>query len=313
MFGRLLRTVGAFFAAVLLVCAPTACSTVNPTAEPADSVFLSAPRVDFHAHLRDVEAWAQSRHAHVALALVDRESGEQVGFHENEPILTASVAKLFVAAQLAYLEASGERYFSSDDDELLSTMLSSSDDFAASALWDDLKDTDIIGSVANRYGLVDTQDPPDGLWWNTQTTAADLATFYDQLLTDRDDLGTAWTNRILNHLHSWTDVATDGYDQRFGLPAVFNSDDLVAVKQGWMCCIDAQWIHLSTGVVGPNGRYILVVEVTEDVQYEDGSWNLPDTSYVDASDDESAAHARATITGVVAALFPEGVPSPTSH
>jgi hypothetical protein len=42
--------------------------------------------------------------------------------------------------------------------------------------------------------------------------------------------------------------------QRFGIPDGLFAEP-VAVKQGWMCCMDgSSWMHLSTGVMFPTGR-----------------------------------------------------------
>ena len=62
-------------------------------------------------------------------------------------------------------------------------------------------------------------------------------------------------------------------------------DEPVAVKQGWMCCVGSDWMHLSTGVIGASRRYVMVV------------YSLQPT------DD---ATARATITQAVKTIFPGG-------
>ncbi|NLG54983.1 MAG: serine hydrolase [Rhodococcus sp.] len=299
------RTVSAAVAAAVLAFSATACAAHAPAAPTSAEVISSSHSPDFARHLPAIERWASTRNAHVALAVIDRETGMYVGLNDVDTIFTASVVKLFLAAELAHRDSVGERESSADDRDALAQMLSFSDDFAANSLWNEFDGAAAVASVADRYGLASTYGPADGMWWNTQTTVADLATFYAEFLEDFDDVGTRWTNRILDHLHNWSPTATDGYDQQFGLTAAIDSSELVAVKQGWMCCINAQWIHLSTGVVGPNNRYIVVVETSEDVQYPDGSVGLPDTSHTDATDDESAAHARETITGVVRALFSE--------
>ena len=61
---------------------------------------------------------------------------------------------------------------------------------------------------------------------------------------------------ILSNLAASTPTAPDGmvpggvYPQRFGIPEGLYAEP-VAVKQGWMCCIGSDWMHLSTGVIGP--------------------------------------------------------------
>ena len=279
----------------------------------------STPVSVISSRLGMVDDWASSRQARVSLAFVDRSTGERTGLRADEPVLTASVAKLFIASQLAYLDAIGERVATIDDEALLGAMLSASDDGAASVLWDALGGPDLVGAVAERYGLNSTEPPVDGLWWHTRTTTSDIAQFYSQLLDERSDSGLSvlpgirsdpnWADRILGHLGGWTERGADGYDQRFGLSSVFAADEIGAMNQGWMCCVDAQWVHLTTGTLRPDGRYILVVQVAEDVQYPGGTVELPKTSLGIDVDDESARHARETVTGIVAALTIEKTPA----
>lgn len=311
-------------ALVIAVLTSATALLVAMATEPEESV-ASTPAAMVGERLPAVEDWAASRQARVSLAFVDRATGARVGLREDQQVLTASVAKLFIASQLAFLDVTGERVATSEDDALLGAMLSASDDGAATVLWDALGGPDLVGAVAGRYGLSGTAAPVDGLWWHTSTTASDIAQFYDQLLDERSAVVLRalpgirpepnWADRILGYLGQWTAVGADGYDQSFGLAAAFGTGSvgdgsvgsLSALKQGWMCCVDAQWIHLTTGTFGPGSRYILVVQVAEDVQYTDGTAELPDTPLEIAADDESARHARDTVSGVVSALIPEGM------
>jgi hypothetical protein len=74
------------------------------------------------------------------------------------------------------------------------------------------------------------------------------------------------------------------YPQRFGIPEGLPGEP-VAVKQGWMCCVGGDWMHLSTGVVGRDRRYVVAI-----------------SSMQPAGADE----ARRTITQAVKTMFPEG-------
>jgi hypothetical protein len=58
---------------------------------------------------------------------------------------------------------------------------------------------------------------------------------------------------IVDDLAGSTATGVDGYQQRFGIPDGLYAEP-VAVKQGWMCCIGSDWMHLSTGVIGPDRR-----------------------------------------------------------
>ena len=62
--------------------------------------------------------------------------------------------------------------------------------------------------------------------------------------------------------------------------------ETVAVKQGWMCCIGSEWMHLSTGVIGPDRRYVMAISSMQSTTPE---------------------IARTTITQAVKTMFPGGL------
>ena len=84
---------------------------------------------------------------------------------------------------------------------------------------------------------------------NTETTAADNVTFYTGLLDDRDGLGPGRIAEFVGYLRASTPEGIDGYDQRFGIPDGLPGENVIGVKQGWMCCVGDRWIHASTGVI----------------------------------------------------------------
>ncbi|WP_072687723.1 serine hydrolase [Rhodococcus marinonascens] len=272
---------------------------------PAANVFPVAPLVERISAA--VATASAARGADVSIAVLDRATGSYLESAGSQPIETASLSKLFIAAQLFHLDALGERPISQYDRLLLAPMLESSDDNAANTLWSDLGGSDIVPDVAFRYGLTSTTAPRDGMWWNTETTAADLVTFYVGLLHDRDGIGPDRSAEFLGYLRSATPMGTDGYDQRFGIPDGLSGEKVLGVKQGWMCCVASRWIHLSTGVIGEDNRYVLVVASRENITYDDGEEGYPDTASMDVTGDSSARHARDTVTDVVRTLFPSGV------
>lgn len=167
----------------------------------------------------------------MSIAVLDRAAGSYLEGAAAEPVETASLAKLFIAAQMYHLDALGERTLSDYDRLLLKRMLEASDDDAANTLWDDLGGSDVVVDVAGRYGLAATTPPWDGLWWNTETTAADLVTFYAGLLDDRDGLGPGRITEFVDYLRSSTPEGIDGYDQRFGIPDGLPGENVVGVSK----------------------------------------------------------------------------------
>ncbi|MEO8814909.1 MAG: hypothetical protein ABI307_03365 [Mycobacterium sp.] len=220
--------------------------------------------------------------AAISVAVLDRVTHQLVTNGNSHTIATASVAKLFIADDLLLREPPAG--LSADDRAALDIMLSSSDDGAAEQFWNLDGRNAIITRVATRYGLAATSPPSNGDWWNTISTAPDLARYYDMLLNGSGGLSPERASIIMDDLAASTPIGIDGYPQRFGIPDGLYAEP-VAVKQGWMCCIGSSWMHLSSGVVGADRRYVVVIESLQ------------------PSDD---ATARATITQAVKTIFPGG-------
>lgn len=234
------------------------------------------------ARMQDATEEAAKAGANISVAVLDRISHQLVTNGNTRPIATASVVKLFIADDL--LMRAPQTPLSADDRAALDVMLQSSDDGAAETFWNLGGGNAIVTRVASRYGLAGTTPPSNGAWWNTISTAPDLARYYDMLLNGSGGLPAERANLIINDLAQSTPTGIDGYPQRFGIPEGLYNEP-VAVKQGWMCCIGNNWMHLSTGVVGADRRYVVVIESLQ------------------PSDDTTA---RATITQAVKTIFPGG-------
>lgn len=277
---------------------------VQASHDPATSPSQSPPRLDellfeaiapaqgvpassfgtLQARVLQATDEAAAAGATLVVAILDRATHQLVSNGNSQIVGTASVAKLFIADDLLLREARGETALSADDRRALDIMLRSSDDGAAQRFWDQDGGDDIITEVAGRYGLTSTSPPGDGRWWNTMSSATDLIRYYDMLLDGSGGLPPERARIIVDDLAQSTPNGDDGYPQRFGIPDGLYAEP-VAVKQGWMCCIGADWMHLSTGVIGAERRYVMVVQSLQ------------------PSDD---ATARDTITRAVRTMFPDG-------
>jgi hypothetical protein len=109
--------------------------------------------------------------------VLDRSTGQRVTNGNGRGIAIASVVKLFIADDLLLRGPP----LSSADMKLFQSMLRSSDDSAAQVFWDRNGGSAIVTRVAARYGLSGTR--PNGLWFNTLSTAADLVRYYDMMLS----------------------------------------------------------------------------------------------------------------------------------
>jgi len=264
------------------VAAPQASLPVPPGAPPAQS---TSPLNGLDARVRQATADAAGSGADIKTAVLDRNTGQIVSNGANKPFPLASVVKLFIADDLLLQASKGETTLSPADRKSLDLMLRSSDDSAAQMFWDRSGQNAIIARVVARYGLTGTTAPYNGHWDVTQSTASDLVRYYDMKLDGTGGLPPEQATVIISDLAQSTPTGTDGYPQRFGIPEGLYAQP-VAVKQGWFCCWNgANQLHVSTGVIGPENRYVMAI------------------SSLDPTD---AAAARETITQAVKTMFPGG-------
>ncbi|MBB2989108.1 hypothetical protein FHR72_000565 [Mycolicibacterium iranicum] len=262
--------------------APQAPALALPAAPPAQP---TASFDGLDARVSQATADAADTGADIEVVVQDRTTGQTVSNGSNRPFPIASVVKLFIADDLLMQESEGRTTLSAADRQSLDIMLRSSDDSAAQNFWDRSGQNAIIARVVARYGLTGTTAPYNGHWDVTQSTASDLVRYYDKLLDGSGGLPPAQADIILDNLAQSTPTGTDGYPQRFGIPEGLYAEP-VAVKQGWFCCWNGgNQLHVSTGVIGPDRRYVMAI----------GSL-----------DPTSEAAARANITQAVKTMFPAG-------
>jgi hypothetical protein len=267
--------------APLIVVAPQGPLAPLPEAAP-DEPASSFDGLDNRAEQATADAAAKG--ADITAVVLDRSTGQRVTNGNGRGIAIASVVKLFIADDMLLRDPPS----SPEDTKMFQSMLRSSDDSAAQVFWDRNGGSAIVTRVAARYGLSGTR--PNGLWFNTLSTAADLVRYYDMMLSGAGGLPRDKADMIVDNLAQSTPTGIDGmmpggvYPQRFGIPEGLYAEP-VAVKQGWMCCVGSDWMHLSTGIIGSDHRYVMAI----------------------ASDQPATADAaRATITQAVRTMFPGG-------
>jgi hypothetical protein len=255
---------------------------------PAMGSFPDAPpgaAISLEVRARAAASEAAQGGADISFTVLDRATGRMVTGGDGDPFPIASVSKLFIADDLLMQVAKGQRQLTPDEQQSFDVMLRSSDDSAAEVFWGEGGGNAIINRVTARYGLPSTSAPYDGNWWNTMSTTGDLVRYYDMLLDGAGGLPANQAAVILGDLSKSTPTGVDGYPQRFGIPDGLFAEP-VAVKQGWMCCWNGgNWLHMSTGVIGPDHRFVMAMASLQSV------------------DDDTA---RATMTQAVRTMFPGG-------
>jgi hypothetical protein len=202
-------------------------------------------------------AAADARRARLAAAGADN------GAVADRPFPAASMVKLFVAEDILHRARTGRTALTRADFALVQDMLRRSDDPAASALWVRFGGGQMVRDVAARYGLTGTAPPvAPSQWGEATTTARDLARFLSLLPVVAHPYDAA---ALLVWMRTATPLATDGFDQRFGLFGT--APPMTAVKQGWMCCVGGDRHLHSVGVMGRR-VVVLLSEVPRSVGYD---------------------------------------------
>lgn len=253
-----------------------------PAAPPAES---PAPFAGLDARVRQATDDAAASGADIKIAALDRTTGQFVSNGDNQAFPIASVVKVFIADDVLMEASERNSELSEADRQTLDVMLRSSDDSAAQMFWDRNGGNAIVERIVARYGLTGTAVPWNGHWDVTTSTATDLIRYYEKLLNGSGGLPRQQADIISNNIAHFTPTGTDGYPQRFGIPDGLYAE-IVAVKQGWFCCWNGgNQLHVSTGLIGPDRRYIMVIS---------------------SLDPTSEAAAREHLTDAVKTIFPGG-------
>ncbi len=237
-------------------------STAPESAPQSAQPQKAEAEVDFRAGIDQATAFAADQGLSVSIAVIDRVLGEEIanGPAADTSTFGASLVKVFLADNLLHRQRAGEFQLSEQDRALLETMLIGSDDTATDSLYGRFGGAEMVREVAQRYQLPSVMPTNQaGFWELTTLSARGVARYYDRLLSrtpmaDRD--------YIVDLLRRSMEVASDGFNQFFGLPNALPGQTL-AIKQGWMCCPrDSSYLH-TTGIVGTDNRYTVAILTTD--------------------------------------------------
>lgn len=251
--------------AVLVGCAATAVPEPAPSANSTAPVRTVEPEatvvpdgaVEAQQRVDDAALAAQAadRTGGVGVAVLDVAEGVLAGERADEPFYAASTVKILVAVDVLAQRADGVPVGEAER-ELLRAALGPSSDPAMNQLWTQFDGIGAISRVSEDAGLTGTTAPQDvSQWGNTLMTPTDVATLYRYVLTELED---ADRELIIGAMSAATPVATDGFDQSFGLLAAGAS----ATKQGWSCCLDGEVQLNSSGLVtgaGDEGTVVVLL------------------------------------------------------
>ncbi|MGY2129958.1 serine hydrolase [Blastococcus sp. SYSU DS0617] len=235
---------------------------------------------------------AAARGTTIEIAMLDRVTGvyRDNGRAAHTRIESASVMKVFIAEHLLHRRDLGQIRFSGKDYADMARMLRHSDNAPANRFWGRFGGNAIVRDVIARYGLTETRVTSNVRYWgNTLITAHDMVVFYRRMTDGSAGLSPRSRDWIVQQMRRST-AQGDGGRQFFGLHDGLPREQVIAQKQGWMCCVNGSIYRHSTGFAGPDSRFIVVVLTRE-----------PST--------RGGGHIEGSISAAVRAMFPEGVVS----
>ncbi|MCA1565863.1 MAG: hypothetical protein LC803_09535 [Acidobacteria bacterium] len=194
--------------------------------------------------------------ATLGVAVLDRHTGQNsTGAAGAAPMYAASLTKIMVALDVMAMRRDGAPVLRADLD-LIRRALGPSDDESMNALWVRFDGYGAVERVVSRLDLTETRPPDDpSQWGEAVTSARDVVALYEHLLTE---LPAADRDLLLGALAAAPPVATDGFDQAYGLLAGAPERPAVS-KQGWMCCQDGRITLHSAGLPHGADRYVVAL------------------------------------------------------
>jgi uncharacterized protein with LGFP repeats len=236
-------------------------------------------------------AFAAARGTTLGFAVYDRLTREYAdnGALAHTRIESASVMKVFIADSVLRRRDLGHTTLTQADFNDMAAMLRSSDNGPASRLWMKYGANGIITDVKARYRLDETGPTANTRYWgHVLITAHDMVSYYDRMLTGMGGLSPASRDFLLEQLRLSTQFGSDGYRQFFGLRDGLPGEGTIRQKQGWMCCHNGAISRHSTGLVGPDSRFVVAALAKEPSGF-------------------GAAHVEGSLTGALRTAFPERV------
>lgn len=202
---------------------------------------------------RDIQAARRGRVSTVAVRVDD--PGKRLGcwLHSAWHFDSASVVKVTILGALLRKALDQHRYLTNTEAAQASAMITSSDNDAASALWDELGRR-YLQHFLNVARMKQTVLGPGGYWGLTRITAHDEVLLLRLLLTKNQVLDLAsrrYALSLMAHVIG---------SQRWGVPAGAPAGLTVHVKNGWLPLQTHGWRVNSIGCfTGRHGGYSIIV------------------------------------------------------
>jgi len=195
----------------------------------------------------------------VSIAALDTVTGQSMQYGSSSGMVAASAVKaeILVATLLDHQDAGTSL---SDADDLRATqMIESSDNDAASALFDEVGGTTAMNAASVRLHMGHTSIGDDGYFGFTVTNAQDQITLLRSLVDPASPLdadGRAYALGLMRNVDT---------DESWGVTAASDAGSNPAVKNGWLPADsdDGRWAVTSIGVITAGGHQTLLAVFTQ--------------------------------------------------
>jgi Beta-lactamase enzyme family len=189
----------------------------------------------------------------LAVGVVDTSTGASAVYGGGQHFHTASIVKADILAALLLQRQDSGVALSDADEDLATRMIESSDDDAATDLWQLAGTGSGLASANARLGLRHTTPGTGNYWGLTSTTVGDQLRLLRDLTGDRSVLNAgarAYELSLMQNVQS---------DQRWGVPAAATPGSVSAVKNGWLPDGSSrQWVINSIGVLEHQHQRLLL-------------------------------------------------------
>lgn len=223
---------------------------------------LERPYTNIQSYIDDSSSMAQGSNMAVGIAIVDRANKNSMrtnGDTAHRPMKMETMGRLPILLHAVRVDSSIAKNKVPD----ITAMAQGLSGEATDRMWEKYGGSSIIRDISQRYNLQETT--PGSSWDDTTSSAVDIARMYRRFLDD-PDVTTGEKKWVISLLRG-TSLSIAGEDFSWGLPSAMgvidnetlSDNDSLAWMQGWSASGEDPMIRSTSGVIGKDMRFIVVI------------------------------------------------------
>jgi hypothetical protein len=193
---------------------------------------------------------------HLAVGVIDLGTGAEALYGARRRFAAASVMQADILAVLLLRHQQAGTPLSAREAQLAVPMIESSDNGAATRLWQLLGAGPAVATANRGLGLTHTTPGPAANWGRSRTTVADQLRLLADLTAAASPLTAQSRDYVLGLMQ---DVQPD---QQWGVTAAASPGTVPAVRSGWLAGPQV-WVINSIGVVEHDGHRLLLAILSD--------------------------------------------------